>query len=189
MLRVQCRFFGSLVEPVRDVVSWRYLSAHFLCLFLLWSSTLSAQQPAAPAGGEAAAPAVVASKYQTLQVHEVLAGNTPQARQLRRTVVAEVRKMLRGELKLEDEANKAKFDGWYMQYYFAAMTQPENFSTLDIARQNFLRQDVVFAKDQKVHDYLVKTLTLPQMKAIVRGNFHPAVRYNAMLIISNLNKR
>ena len=187
MLRVQFRFFGSLVAPVCNVVSWRSFGAHFLCLCLLLTSTLSAQEPAAPADGEAAAPAPAAAKYQTLPVHPALAGDSPQARQVRNRVVGEIRAMLRGELKLDEEANKAKFDGWYTQYLFASMTQPENFATLDIDRQRFLRQDVGFAKDQAVHDYLVKNLTLPQMTAIVRGNFYPAVRYNAMLIISKLN--
>jgi len=174
------------VEPVRNVVSWRSFGAHFLCLCLLLTSTLSAQEPAAPADGAAAAPAP-AAKYQTLPVHPALAGNTPQARQVRNRAAGEIRAMLHGELKLDEEANKVKFDFWYTQYLFASMTQPENFATLDIDRQKFLRQDVGFAKDQAVHDYLVKNLTLPQMTAIVRGNFHPAVRYNAMLIISKLN--
>jgi hypothetical protein len=186
MFRYQPRFFTSMVEPLSDVVSWRHVGSHFLCLFLLFSSPLCAQEAAAPEDGEAAAPAV-ALKYQTLPVHPALAGTTSQARTTRNRVVGEIRAMLRGELTLEDETNKAKFDGWYTQYLFASMTQPENFATLDITRQRFLRQDVGFAKDQAVHDYLVKSLTLPQMTAIVRGNFHPAVRYNAMLIISHLN--
>ncbi|MFP6601310.1 MAG: hypothetical protein VB862_02170, partial [Pirellulaceae bacterium] len=160
MFRYQPRFFTSLVEPLSDVVSWRHVGSHFLCLFLLFGSPLCAQEAVAPEGGEAAAPAVVL-KYQTLPVHPALAGTTSQARTTRNRVLGEIRAMLRGELTLEDEANKAKFDGWYTQYLFASMTQPENFATLDITRQRFLRQDVGFAKDQAVHDYLVKSLTLP----------------------------
>ena len=185
MFRYQPRFFTSMVEPLSNVVSWRHFGSHFLCLFLLLSSPLCAQEAAAPQAGEAVAPA--APKYQTLAVHPALAGNTPQARQTRSRVVGEIRAMLRGELPLEDEANRAKFDGWYNQYLFASMTQPENFATLDIARQRFLRQDLGFAKNQAVHDYLLKNLTLPLMTKIVRENYHPAVRYNAMLIISHLN--
>ena len=143
MFRYQPRFFTSMVEPLSNVVSWRYFGSYFLCLSLLFSSTLSAQEPAAPADGEAVAPA--ASKYQTLPVHPALAGK--QASTTRNRVLGEIRAMLRGELPLEDEANRAKFDGWYNQYLFASMTQPENFATLDIARQRFLRQDLGFAKD------------------------------------------
>ncbi|MFP6671801.1 MAG: hypothetical protein VB857_10335, partial [Pirellulaceae bacterium] len=188
MFRYQPRFFTSIVEPLSDVVSWRHFGSHFLCLFLLFSSPLCAQEAAAPEGGEATAPApAVALKYQTLPVHPALAGNTPEVRQTRSRIVGEIRAMLRGELTLEDESNKAKFDGWYTQYLFASMTQPENFATLDIARQKFLRQDLGFTKNQAVHDYLLKDLTLPLMTKIVRENYHPAVRYNAMLIISHLN--
>jgi hypothetical protein len=187
MLKVQCRFVGLLVESVCGVVAWRHIGIQLLCFGFVLGGSSFAQEPAAPANGDATAPPAAATKYQTIPVHPALAGNTAQARQVRNRVAAEVRGMLRGDLKLDEEANKAKFDGWYVQYLFASMTQPENLATLDITRQRFLRQDLGFAREQTVHDYLVKDLTLPQMTAIVRGNFHPAVRYNAMLIISNLN--
>ncbi|MFP6620692.1 MAG: hypothetical protein VB877_15210 [Pirellulaceae bacterium] len=150
-----------------------------LCLLL--GKTLSAQD--APA---AAVPAA-AVQYQVLPTHPALSGDTPQARLVRSRVAGEIRQMLRGDLSWDDDANKSKFNAWYGQYVFAAMTQPANFSTLDVTRQKFLRQDLGTAKVQVVHDYLAKELTLPQMTSIVRGNFHPAVRYNAMLIISSLN--
>ena len=108
----------------------------------------------------------------------------------RNNVASQIREILRNESdqepNLENEETRKKFDAWFSQYIFASMTQPENLATLDLARQKFLRQDLGAAK--RAHDYLLTTLTLPQMKDIVRGNYHPAVRYNAMLIIANLNK-
>ena len=152
-----------------------------LCLLL--GKTLSAQD--APAAAAAAPAAAV--QYQVLPTHPALSGDTPQGRLVRNRVAGEIRQMLRGDLSWDDDANKSKFNAWYGQYVFAAMTQPANFSTLDVTRQKFLRQDLGTAKVQAVHDHLAKQLTLPQMTSIVRGNFHPAVRYNAMLIISSLN--
>ena len=160
MLKVQCRFVGLLVESVCGVVAWRHIGIQLLCFGFVLGGSSFAQEPAAPANGDATAPPAAATKYQTIPVHPALAGNTAQARQVRNRVAAEVRGMLRGDLKLDEEANKAKFDGWYVQYLFASMTQPENLATLDITRQRFLRQDLGFAREQTVHDYLVKDLTL-----------------------------
>ncbi|MFP6574737.1 MAG: hypothetical protein VB912_06260, partial [Pirellulaceae bacterium] len=115
MFRYQPRFFTSMVEPLSDVVSWRHFGSHFLCLFLLLSSPLCVQEAAAPEGGEAAVPAI-ALKYQTLPVHPALAGNTAKVRVVRNGAAGEIRAMLRGDLTLEDETNKAKFDFWYTQY-------------------------------------------------------------------------
>jgi hypothetical protein len=160
---------GSICKAL---LPWSLLPV--LCLLL--GKTLSAQD--APAA---------AVQYQVLPTHPALSGDTPQARLVRNRVANEIRQMLRGDLSWDDDANKSKFNAWYGQYLFAQMTQPGNFSTLDVARQKFLRQDLGTAKVQVVHDHLAKQLALPQMTSIVRGNFHPAVRYNAMLIISSLN--
>jgi len=169
---------GNLVGSIcKALLPWSLLTV----LFLFTSNTLSAQD--APA----AKPPAAAVQYQVLPTHPALSGNTPQARLVRNRVAGEIRQMLRGDLSWDDDANKSKFNAWYGQYVFASMTQPGNFATLDVTRQKFLRQDLGTAKVQAVHDHLAKQLTLPQMTTIVRGNFHPAVRYNAMLIISSLN--
>jgi hypothetical protein len=165
---------GSICKAL---LPWSLLTV--LCL--LPGNPLSAQD--APA---AKAPAA-AVQYKVLPTHPALSGDTPQARLVRNRVAGEIRQLLRGDLSWDDDANKSKFNAWYGQYVFAAMTQPGNFATLDVTRQKFLRQDLGTAKVQAVHDHLAKQLTLPQMTTIVRGNFHPAVRYNAMLIISSLN--
>jgi hypothetical protein len=86
--------------------------------------------------------------------------------------------------------NRAIFERNYLFYYFPLLTQtsPEALKNLGEERQRFFNQHLeACAKNKEIHNLLVG-LTLLQMQKIVTDNFHPAVRYNAMLIISGLNE-
>ncbi len=86
---------------------------------------------------------------------------------------------------LDNESNKANFDQWFKGYYFATLTHPEHLSEWPKRRQEFLkRMEQTNAPD--VHEHL-RTLTRQVMLTIVKGNFHPVARYNAMLFLGQLN--
>lgn len=83
--------------------------------------------------------------------------------------------------------NRGRFENYFIRYYFPMMTQTsdEALKGLPEERQRFLR-DAELCKSPETHSVLIG-LTLAEMQRIVTDTFHPAVRYNAMLIISGLN--
>ena len=190
MFSEQSKFSLAVKDQTGKLYPSRFRWTYIPLFLLLLSSTLSAQEEAPKeAAAPPAAPAVQpVTQYQTLPVPEALSGNTADANRTRNRFESQIRAILRGDLDFDDDANKNLFTNWYTRYIFPSMTQPVNFAKMDVVRQKFVRQDLGFAKNPKVHDYLVNDLTLPEMTKIVRGNFYPAVRYNAMLIIANLNQ-
>jgi hypothetical protein len=97
-----------------------------------------------------------------------------------------VQNVLKGSLPLAE--NQAKFDSYYTWFSFPMMTQttPEAFKLLPERRNRFFRTEIEIATEPQAHAHLMD-LTLGEMIAIVQDTYHPAVRYNAMLIISSLN--
>lgn len=107
---------------------------------------------------------------------------------LKRTYEMKVNNILRGSPPnaLENDPETRKdFDGWYAQYYFAILTHPEHLADWPATRQKFLRM-MAATMPEDVHTHLVD-LTRQTMMTIVQGNFHPVARYNAMLLIGQLN--
>lgn len=88
--------------------------------------------------------------------------------------------------------NKAALDQWYRSYFFRSFTHPAEFSKLPEKRQEILNDLKRSGREAQnpVHDYLV-AITKKYMEGFVvseRGLFHPAVRFNAMLILGDLNQ-
>jgi hypothetical protein len=87
---------------------------------------------------------------------------------------------------LNDAVQKATLDSFYLQYFFPVMTTEDGLKSAASQRSGFLR-DLAQAKDQAMHSYLIN-LAFNTMKQVVQDDgFHPAARYNAMLLISQLN--
>jgi hypothetical protein len=80
------------------------------------------------------------------------------------------------------------FSAYYRRFYFPMMTRTseEDLKGLADERNRFLRDHLENSRSKEAHDVLT-ALALTELTNVVRGNFHPAVRYNAMLIISSLN--
>jgi hypothetical protein len=105
-------------------------------------------------------------------VHEILTGRTPFNAQ-----------------------TQAEFDEYFRRHFFPKMTQVSNLGNLDDDRQAFFKTRFyqVANAPPAARDYLLK-LTFQMMQTIAtnyggRLNFHPYVRYNAMLIIGELNEQ
>jgi len=85
--------------------------------------------------------------------------------------------------------NQQLLSGWYENYHFALMTQADNMGDIDLRRLEFIKELTTFCTDNDIHSYVVDQIALPQMQLFLQENFHPAVKYNAMLIIGQLNSQ
>ena len=78
---------------------------------------------------------------------------------------------------------------FFMKYIFPSMTvydPPEALGQIAITREQLFTRYINTAKSQGARDYLTSN-TLKAMDAIAKGYYHPASRYNAALIIGQLN--
>ncbi|MGM0487248.1 MAG: hypothetical protein ACQESR_10855 [Planctomycetota bacterium] len=82
--------------------------------------------------------------------------------------------------------NQAAFEGWYRDYLFPAMASRKHLGEL-YKNRNELAKDLQRAADPETHQFL-RELAYEEASKRVTGNYHPAVRFNAMLIIGNLNQ-
>lgn len=81
-------------------------------------------------------------------------------------------------------------DDFFMKYLFLSMTAydpPEALGQLATSREQLFTRYINTAKSQGARDYL-NANTLKAMSAIAKGAFHPAVRYNAALIVGQLDQ-
>ena len=101
-----------------------------------------------------------------------------------------MRSCLRDPAAFADPENKAKLDAYLDDYLFPTMTKhdPKSLGELGTLRQRFFRSMYWASEHQAVHDYLNEK-TLAAMKRIATGNFNPANRYNAMLVIGRLDQQ
>jgi hypothetical protein len=128
-----------------------------------------------------AAPAAGAPKYQQLDAIASVRNDAS----MKRSVETKVAGVLRGDLPLSELTNQSQFDGYYTRYLFPMMTQLNALNEIPKHRAKLLN-DLLNTKSEEAHQRLIE-MTRVQMQAIARGNFHPAARVNAMLIIGELN--
>ena len=82
-------------------------------------------------------------------------------------------------------AGPATFDQFYLDYFLPRWSLVRNITSLPDYRHQ-LRNNFQKAKGRAVHNHL-NALVLAFMSKLAAGNFHPAVRVNAMLMIGELN--
>ena len=86
------------------------------------------------------------------------------------------------------QANRQVVDRYLKEYYFPQMTQPSNLGVLEKLRENLFKQYIRGARVPAASDH-VRDLTLTAMRVMARKNYHPAVRYNAVLILGALDEK
>jgi hypothetical protein len=160
-----------------------------LAIAALWGSVASVASAQAPPPAAPAAPAPAASNYEFIAIPEaILSKGSPMPKT--RELESQVKSILRGDTPLTN--NEAAFDNFFTRYIFARMTllSEEELASLPNKRERLFRDYIRpnTSIDAKVHDRLVD-LTFRSMKEIATKNYHPAVRYNAMLVIGDLNSR
>lgn len=78
----------------------------------------------------------------------------------------------------------------FFTYYFSAMTSPapDQLAQLAKMRKDLFQLYLNVANGADAPREHVMGLSIKAMKSIAKGNFHPAVRYNATLILGQLDK-
>ncbi len=115
---------------------------------------------------------------------------------------AQVYAVLRGESGLNDNfviaegtpdqntiTNQQLLNGWYRNYHFALMTQANSMGDIDLKRLEFIKELTMICTDNSIHSHVVDQIAIPQITAFLQENYHPVVKYNAMLIIGQLNSQ
>lgn len=178
MSRLSCQFW------------WRSLTAVLTVVSLVLSARLqAADQAANPAAAE---PANEAADYEVMPLPAWALSDTPQDKKRRNDLDIRKETILRGSEPFNSQETKDFLQGYYARYYFALLTHPKHIGDWPDFRVKFLRSLSVTALQEapllQVHDFLVET-TYQAMIPLIKGNYHPAVRCNAMLLLSQLNSQ
>lgn len=88
----------------------------------------------------------------------------------------------------EFQANRQVLDDYFTKFYFPAMTLQSYAGQLGKLRENLFKQFIRPARVQAAQDHLTE-LTFTAMRVIARDNYHPAARYNAVLILGMLDEK
>jgi len=181
------------------ICTWKAARLPLVCLTLSYTMSIGcvlasrafaqaaaapgASQPADDSAGEPAAPETAASQPGSYRV-------LPVDQELRKTgAIQTTRILLAG--KFANEQEQTAFDRFYKQYALAEWSLPENRSKLPELRRrlcNNLRTCGTGGRPSQVHDHL-NAITLRYANGMATGNFHPATRVNAMLMIGQLNAK
>lgn len=81
-------------------------------------------------------------------------------------------------------------DRYFMKYLYPTITQydpPSVLGNLGTARDVLFKRFIDVTKSQATRDHVVAG-ALKAMGSVAKGNFHPAVRYNAVLIVGRLDQ-
>ena len=101
-----------------------------------------------------------------------------------------VRRVLTDPAVFRDEAELTKFNTYYTDFLFPAMTQtsPRGLGIIGKARDSLFRNLGNRRIHTAAHRHLTK-LTFDQMKQIATENFHPVARYNAVITLGRLDQQ
>ena len=173
-----------------------------LAMVMLVTISVAAQQPAPAPAPPTFKKIAVASIFDG-KTEAVLADKRLQST-IRRNVSfakAQVYDVLRGGSGLNDNfviaegtpdqntiTNQQLLTGWYQNYHFALMTQA-SMGDIDLQRLEFIKELTMICTDNSIHSHVVDQIAIPQMTAFLQENYHPVVKYNAMLIIGQLNSQ
>jgi hypothetical protein len=173
-----------------------------LAMVMLVTISVAAQQPA---------PAPAPPTFKKIDVASIFDGKTEAVladKRLQSTIrrnvsfaKAQVYDVLRGGSGLNDNfviaegtpdqntiTNQQLLTGWYQNYHFALMTQA-SMGDIDLQRLEFIKELTMICTDNSIHSHVVDQIAIPQMTAFLQENYHPVVKYNAMLIIGQLNSQ
>ena len=88
------------------------------------------------------------------------------------------------------QQDKTEIDAYFKKYYFPKMTStlPADLGLLAKRREDLFKRYIRSAQVKAAQEYLTD-MTLKITRSIAQGNYHPAVRYNAVLILGELDQQ
>ena len=196
---------GSLDRPFPSLVAYTTLAPCFFTLFRRFSTieqqknlvyfmvasktrpsfTISAPRWATALAGLilgiaagqplAAQDAPTTKKYEELTVDATLKGQTEAIRAILR------------QKTFQNDQQRLLFDNYFTDYFFARWSVQQDVALL--TGHSYRPELRIFLRTTKSGEvyHRLNTLTLEVMKKLVAGNFHPAVRVNAVMTIGELN--
>ncbi len=130
--------------------------------------------------------------YEVMPLPAWALGDSPQDKKERSDKDVRKEAILRGSEPFTSAETKKWLGDYYSRYYFALMTHPKNIGEWPKARVSLARAlaapQMQAAPLLEVHDFLVNVVS-QAMPPLIRGNYHPAVRCNAMLLLASLNSQ
>ncbi len=90
-----------------------------------------------------------------------------------------------------DPADKDRFTEYFKNYYFPAMTRsdPEALAELGRMREDLLSRFLWASQDEKLQKDLTDLAFKAMWPIAISKDYHPAVSYNAVLILGRLDKQ
>ena len=85
--------------------------------------------------------------------------------------------------------NQGLLKGWYENNIFAQFTHARSMGDLSAQRLTFVNELNTRCQNDAMYQHIANNVVLPQMQKFITGNFHPAVKYNAMLIVGQMNQQ
>ena len=84
-----------------------------------------------------------------------------------------------------------RFEAYYKQVIVPALTRydKESLKTLTEKHHKIIKDFATRVRAGSVRGYLVKDVFFPMLGQIAEGNYHPVVRYNALLTIGKLDQK
>ena len=154
--------------------------------------TASAWPAGLRAADEQAAEPEETSEYEIMPLQPWMLGDTPQDKKRRNDLDIRKEAILRGSEPFEAQTTKDYLQTYYSRYYFALLTHPKNIADWPKVRVTLGRTlaspNLQEPPLLQVHDFLVD-LVYQTMLPLIRGNYHPAARCNAMLLLGSLNSQ
>jgi hypothetical protein len=172
------------------------LIAAFVFARLVLPTGLRAADEPKPEAEPQPAPQVEAQEepgeYDVMPLPAWALGDTPQDKKQRNDLDVRKETILRGSEPFTTDATKKFLGDYYSRYYFALLTHPKNIGDWPKTRVNLTRTlsatNLQTPPLLQVHDFLVEVI-YQAMLPLIRGNYHPAVRCNAMLLLGSLNSQ
>jgi uncharacterized protein (UPF0147 family) len=149
-----------------------------MVLAILWmslvsaSSFCSAQQPD--------------EGFREIPVPAEVLDDTPAGKKQRMDRERQAIDILRSETWPLDPQRRSELDTWIRIHRFAVLTRRTHLPQWVDAREDFTKRLLAQIRTPQMRDHVIG-VTRQVTEAITRGNFHPAARYNAMLLLGHLN--
>jgi hypothetical protein len=107
-----------------------------------------------------------------------------------RSLERQVASLLRDPSATLSADNKKVLDEFLAGYFFPSLSdyEPDSLGLIGKKREVLFRRYIDAAKSPAIRDYLVE-LTRKAMSLFCVANYHPAVRYNAVLVLASLDKQ